>query len=105
MLLVINNSGTDTHAHTHTRAHTHTHTHKHTHTYTHIQTHTYTNTQTDKYTHTQTHTHTQIFQTNLILRNQVHASIQPKHTWFKSDYLFSMQDQFSKAVQEDWESK
>ena len=71
--------------------------------------HTHTNTHTHTHTHTQTNTHTtQTSQTNSILRNLVHNSIQPKHTWFKSDHLltnFSMQDQFSKAVQEDWKSK
>ena len=77
MLLGINNSGIDTHMH----AYTHKHAHTHAHTYTH---------------------------TNSILKNQVNNSIQPKHTWFKSDCLlrnFSLQDQFSKAMQEDWESK
>ena len=67
------------------------HTHTHTHTHTHIHTHTHTHTHTP-YTHT-THTHT---------------NFPEKFYETKCTIVFSqntpglMQDQFSKAVQEDW---
>ena len=89
MLLVINSSGADTHMHTLTHACIHTHTHTHT------------NTNTN--THTHSHTHQLPQQINSILRNQVHASIQRKHIWFKSDCLlriFQCKINFQRPLQE-----